>query len=160
MLAGDFDWDTVQMPLNPFDYHYESFAQRVLPVLVKRSIGSIAMKTMGGGMGGGKLPEFSYAQGKLKRAELETGCAMRCHCRFLLCALEWIEMETLEANLASARDFTPFSEVKRSMNALRQRCLPLADGGKIENYKGEIGPFAQTPTGSVFSPNLRLQIGV
>ena len=43
-------------------------------------------------------------------------------------------METLEANLASARDFTPFSEAE--MNALRQRCLPLADGGKIENYKG------------------------
>ena len=40
MLAGDFDWDTVQMPLNPFDYH-RVLHSAFLPVLVKRSIGSV-----------------------------------------------------------------------------------------------------------------------
>ena len=43
-------------------------------------------------------------------------------------------MEMLEANLAATRNFTPFDEAE--MNALRQRCLPLADGGSIETYKG------------------------
>lgn len=129
MLAGDFDWDTVQMPLNPFDYHYESFAQRVLPVLVKRSIGSIAMKTMGGGMGGGK--GVFLRSGEVKAAEL-LRYAMSLPVSTVCVGMD--RMETLEANLASARDFTPFSEAE--MNALRQRCLPLADGGKIENYKG------------------------
>ncbi len=49
MLSKDFDFDTVQMPLNPFDFHYRSFERNVLPLLSKRQIGIIAMKTMGFG---------------------------------------------------------------------------------------------------------------
>ena len=49
MLAQDFDWDALQMPLNLCDAHYRSFARQVLPVALERGIAVIAMKTQGGG---------------------------------------------------------------------------------------------------------------
>ena len=42
-------FDTLQMPLNPIDYHQKSFTRRVLPEAVKRGIGVIAMKTSADG---------------------------------------------------------------------------------------------------------------
>lgn len=42
-----FHFDTVQMPLNVMDAHYRSFAQLVLPELVKQKIGVLGMKSMG-----------------------------------------------------------------------------------------------------------------
>src|SRR4029077_20957695 len=39
--------DTVQMPLNIMDAHYESFEKKVLPVLLKHEIGVLGMKPMG-----------------------------------------------------------------------------------------------------------------
>jgi predicted aldo/keto reductase-like oxidoreductase len=48
--------DTVQMPLNVCDPSFESFQHNVLPVLVERGYGVIAMKTMSGGsMLGGRI---------------------------------------------------------------------------------------------------------
>ncbi len=40
-----FRFDVMQMPLNPVDYHQRSFQQQVVPALVERDIGVIAMKT-------------------------------------------------------------------------------------------------------------------
>jgi aryl-alcohol dehydrogenase-like predicted oxidoreductase len=42
-----FHFDTVQMPLNVMDAHYESFEKKVLPVLLKDNIGVLGMKPMG-----------------------------------------------------------------------------------------------------------------
>lgn len=49
MLAYGYPWDAVQMPMNVFDPHFKSFQKNVLPVLVKRNIGVIAMKTLASG---------------------------------------------------------------------------------------------------------------
>ncbi|MBN1125298.1 MAG: aldo/keto reductase [Sedimentisphaerales bacterium] len=49
MLAYGYPWDAVQMPLNVLDAHYKSFEQHVVPILVRRNIGIIAMKTLGSG---------------------------------------------------------------------------------------------------------------
>lgn len=46
--------DTCQMPLNILDPSFESFQNQVLPVLLNRSYGVIAMKTMSGGSMMGK----------------------------------------------------------------------------------------------------------
>jgi predicted aldo/keto reductase-like oxidoreductase len=43
-----FDFDTVQMPLNVMDAHFRSFGQ-LLPLLVKKQIGVLGMKSMGDG---------------------------------------------------------------------------------------------------------------
>ncbi len=45
--ANDFHFDTVQMPINVMDAHYRSFAAQVLPVLIQKKIGPLAMKTFG-----------------------------------------------------------------------------------------------------------------
>jgi len=45
-----FRFDTVQMPLNVMDAHFRSFAQMVLPELVKQQIGALGMKSMGDGV--------------------------------------------------------------------------------------------------------------
>jgi len=51
-VAADhgFHFDTVQMPLNVMDAHFRSFAQMVLPELVKQDIGVLGMKSMGDGV--------------------------------------------------------------------------------------------------------------
>src|SRR5579859_1854447 len=48
-VAADhgFQFDTAQMPLNVMDAHFRSFAQMVLPELVKEEIGVLGMKSMG-----------------------------------------------------------------------------------------------------------------
>ena len=46
-FAHQFLFDTVQMPLNVMDAHYESFEKKVLPVLMKHDIGVLGMKPMG-----------------------------------------------------------------------------------------------------------------
>jgi aryl-alcohol dehydrogenase-like predicted oxidoreductase len=45
-----FRFDTVQMPLNVMDAHFRSFADKVLPLLVKEGIGVLGMKSMGSGI--------------------------------------------------------------------------------------------------------------
>jgi aryl-alcohol dehydrogenase-like predicted oxidoreductase len=45
-----FHFDTVQMPLNVMDAHFRSFAQMVLPELMKQEIGVLGMKSMGDGV--------------------------------------------------------------------------------------------------------------
>ena len=42
-----FTFDTVQMPLNVMDAHYDSFEKRVLPAAQELDMGIIAMKTFG-----------------------------------------------------------------------------------------------------------------
>ncbi len=48
-LENDFEFDTVQMPLNVMDPHYHSFEKHVLPSLVQANIGVLGMKPMGDG---------------------------------------------------------------------------------------------------------------
>ncbi len=48
MLSMPFEWASVQMPLNVMDVHYRSFQKQVLPMLLQRNIGALAMKSLGG----------------------------------------------------------------------------------------------------------------
>ncbi|WP_410960615.1 hypothetical protein, partial [Salmonella sp. SAL4357] len=48
MLGKPYDWSAVQMPLNVMDVHYRSFQKQVLPELVRRKMGVLAMKSLGG----------------------------------------------------------------------------------------------------------------
>ena len=56
MIGKDFPWDTAQMPINVMDGHYRSFQKEVLPVCLKKNIGVIGMKSLGGGSPRGKIP--------------------------------------------------------------------------------------------------------
>ena len=48
MLAHNYPFDTVQLPLNCFDGTYRSFEQQVLPELERRGIAALGMKSLGG----------------------------------------------------------------------------------------------------------------
>jgi uncharacterized protein len=45
LLRGFDGWETIQMPINLVDPHYESFITNVLPVARKQGLGVIAMKS-------------------------------------------------------------------------------------------------------------------
>jgi len=46
-FAHNFTFDSVQMPLNVMDVHFDSFEKKVLPVLVEHKIGVFGVKPMG-----------------------------------------------------------------------------------------------------------------
>ena len=48
MLAHDYPFDSVQMPLNCFDGTFRSFEQHVLPVVNSRGMAALGMKSLGG----------------------------------------------------------------------------------------------------------------
>lgn len=48
MLNRGFAFDTVQMPINPFDPSFRSFEREVLPVAVQKGMAVFSMKSMGG----------------------------------------------------------------------------------------------------------------
>lgn len=48
MLRTGFPFDSVQMPLNPFDSNFRSFEKQVLPELNQRGIAALGMKPING----------------------------------------------------------------------------------------------------------------
>lgn len=115
-------FDAMQMPINPIDHHQKSFQQRVLPELVRRRIGVIAMKTS--------------ADGALLRERICT--ASECH-RFvwgLPVSVAVVGMERPELVRENARTAraAPMSATERT--ALTTRIAPRSDLS-LEWYKGE-----------------------
>ena len=46
MLSYDYPFDSVQMPLNPFDATYHSFETSVLPEVSRRGMAALGMKSL------------------------------------------------------------------------------------------------------------------
>jgi aryl-alcohol dehydrogenase-like predicted oxidoreductase len=123
MLAQNFPFDTCQMPLNVFDGTYRSFEQEVLPVLNRRGIAPIGMKSLSGNAEAIKqgvvTPEESLRYVlSLPVASLVSGIDSR---------------EVLRQNLDIARRFTPMTLAE--MSALRTRVAPFAKDGRFELFK-------------------------
>jgi aryl-alcohol dehydrogenase-like predicted oxidoreductase len=123
MLAHDFPFDTVQMPLNALDATFRSFQQQVLPEAKKRGVAVLGMKSLGGSgeiaVNGAVTPEegLRYAM-SLPVATTISGMD---------------SLVVLEQNLSVARGFKPFGE--QEMAALRDRVRPLAADGRYELFK-------------------------
>ena len=123
MLAMDFQWDTVQLPVNLLDYHFRSFAQTILPLLRARGIGIIGMKSLGGNRQGvlelGISPQeaISYALSQ----PIDT----------LVSGMD--SLEYLQQNLEIARNFQPLTPKRQ--DELRQSVALRAAQGDLENYK-------------------------
>ena len=123
MLAHNYPFDTVQMPLNCFDGTYRSFEQQVLPELERRGIAALGMKSLGGDgqpiLHGIVSPHeaLRYAM-SLPVATTITGID---------------SLDVLRQNLMIARGFTAM--VPEEMQVLRRRCQPFAADGHLELYK-------------------------
>jgi aryl-alcohol dehydrogenase-like predicted oxidoreductase len=124
MLARDFPFDTVQMPLNCLDATFRSFAQQVLPEAVRRGMAVFGMKSLGGS---GEIVKYGAATPAeaLRYAMSVPGVATT------ISGNESVDI--LQQNLAVARGFTPMTAPE--MTALRERCRGLAADGRYELFK-------------------------
>lgn len=122
MLAGDFPFDTIQMPMSILDYHYRSFQNTVLPKALERQVGVLAMKTLGGGgvpkSGAATVEECLRYSMSLQVSTVVSGMQT---------------MEELRQNIATAKAFTPMDNAE--MVALRERTQSYGSDGRFEAYK-------------------------
>jgi predicted aldo/keto reductase-like oxidoreductase len=137
--------ETCQMPLNVCDPSFESFQQHVLPVLLKKKYGVLAMKTMAGGsMMGGRIDTTPQdiktkdipdvvAKTDLTMANLHQYVyslpisSLISGCRFTY---------ELEDNVQVLRDMKKIS--KKDLAKLEELAKPYA-GLIVENYKRVLG---------------------
>ena len=121
-FAHQFTFDTVQMPLNVMDAHYNSFEKRVLPVLLKHNIGVLGMKPLGDHMileskTVTPIECLHYAM-NLPTSVVITGCD---------------SLPILEQALKAARTFKPMN--KDEVATLLARTSKAAQDGQYEQYK-------------------------
>lgn len=121
-VQNNFMFDTVQMPLNVMDAHYDSFAELVLPVLVQHDIGVLGMKSMGDQVilrsGAVTASECLRYAMTLPTSLVITGCD---------------SMAILQQAINIARTFRPMTDEERT--TLLARTAPLAGNGEFEPYK-------------------------
>jgi aryl-alcohol dehydrogenase-like predicted oxidoreductase len=118
----NFSFDAVQMPLNVMDAHFRSFGTEVLPVLVRKQIGVLGMK--------------SLAAGIILRSN--TASALEC-LQYALSlptsvVITGIEsMENLEQAFTAAKTYSALS--KTDIDGILAKTLVAAGGGRYEPFK-------------------------
>ncbi|MBV8203177.1 MAG: aldo/keto reductase [Acidobacteria bacterium] len=120
--AHHFTFDTVQMPLNVMDVHFNSFAERVLPVALGRHMGVLGMKPMGDHhiLDSKAVTPFEclhYAM-NLPVSVVITGCD---------------SLPILRQAIDAAKSFRPLDAAQ--LAALKDKTAPAARDGKYELYK-------------------------
>ena len=120
--AHKFTFDSVQMPLNVMDHHFNSFEAKVLPVLEKQNIGVLGMKPMGDTLilqskTVSPVECLHYAM-NLPTSVVITGCD---------------SMQILQQALDAARSFQPLE--KEQVTALLSKTAKAAQAGQFELYK-------------------------
>jgi predicted aldo/keto reductase-like oxidoreductase len=117
-----FAFDTVQMPLNVMDPHFKSFERMVLPVLLQKNAGILAMKPLGSGdilkSGVVSAPECLRYSLSLPASVVITGCE---------------NVGDVDQAVTVARSFQPLT--KDEVTALLERTRPKATDGQFELFK-------------------------
>jgi predicted aldo/keto reductase-like oxidoreductase len=119
---NNFTFDSVQMPLNPMDAHFKSFAKNVVPRLVKEGVGVLGMKPLAGG------------------AIIRTNTVTAIDCLHYAMNLPTSVVITgidseriLDQALQAVKTFQPFSE--KDLAALLAKTKGLGEGGAQEVFK-------------------------
>jgi aryl-alcohol dehydrogenase-like predicted oxidoreductase len=123
MLSYDYAFDTVQMPLNPFDATFRSFEQTVLPEVLRRGMAPLGMKSMGG--------EGQPVKAGVVTPDEALRYAMSLPVAATVSGID--SLEVLRQNLRIARGLTPMREDE--MQALRERVRAEAADGHFELFK-------------------------
>jgi len=117
-----FQFDAVQLPINVMDHHYRSFAQLVVPELVKRNIGILGMKALGNGiiLKSGTVTAIECLHYALNQptSVVITG---------------FDSMAVLDQAFEAVRSFEPMSEA--ALNALLAKTADAGARGKFEKFK-------------------------
>ncbi len=121
-FAHNFTLNSAQMPLNLMDAHFDSFEQKVVPVLVKHNIGVLGMKPMGDGLilqskTATPVECLQYAM-TLPTNVVITGCD---------------SMKILQQALGVARNFKPLDH--EQVAGLLAKTEEAAKNGQWELYK-------------------------
>jgi aryl-alcohol dehydrogenase-like predicted oxidoreductase len=122
-LATGFPFDSVQMPLNPFDSQFRSFEQRVLPELNRRGIAALGMKPLQGG--GDAIKKGAVTARDALRY------AMSLPVTTTLTGME--KLEVLRQNLEIGQHFQPMTPAE--MQRIRDSVREYAADGRFELYK-------------------------
>jgi aryl-alcohol dehydrogenase-like predicted oxidoreductase len=126
MLAKPHEWDSAQMPINVMDPHYRSFINEVVPVCLKKNVGVIGMKGLGGGFPQGRfLSHAGLTSDECYRFCLSQGIAVQ--------VVGISSKAQLDADVALARSFKPLSRAEAHRMASRVR--DIAGDGRHELFK-------------------------
>ena len=133
MLNRGFHFDTVQMPINPFDPSYRSFERNVLPVAVQKGMAVFSMKSMSGS-------GESIVNGALTPTEALSYAMSVPGVSTTISGMD--SMEVLDQNLQILRNFQPLSE--KQMADLREHGRQFRDGRyelfkSTMKYDGDLG---------------------
>ena len=124
MLATGFPFDSVQMPLNPFDANFElSFERLVLPELNRRNIAALGMKPICGS--GAPVKE------SLITAEEMLRYAMSLPVTTTITGMD--NLDVARQAIRVAQNFRPMSAAE--MQSLRDRVRPFSLDARFEPYK-------------------------
>jgi aryl-alcohol dehydrogenase-like predicted oxidoreductase len=137
--AHGFTFDTVQMPLNVMDAHYESFQRKVLPELVAHDIGVLGMKPLGSGL---FLRSKPLADGAVTPVEC-LQYPMNLPTSVVITGCDTVGI--LKQAINAAYRFKPLA--KPALEQLLARTAPVAGRGDWEKYK-----TSQTFDGTARSP--------
>jgi predicted aldo/keto reductase-like oxidoreductase len=117
-----FVFDTVQMPVNALDEHYNSFGQKVIPVAHEHGMAILGMKPLSNG---------AILKTNTISAVEALHYAMSVPVTMTITGCESIA--NLEQALGVARNFKPMSEQQKL--AVLQKTAPVSDAGRFEAYK-------------------------
>jgi predicted aldo/keto reductase-like oxidoreductase len=120
--AHDFKLDTVQMPINVMDAHFDSFAAKVLPALAKAGVGALGMKPLGGTV---ILRSRTVTPIECLQYALSTSVDV------VITGMD--SMDILNQALQTAHNFKPLSETE--LAAILAKTAPVAQSGQFELYK-------------------------
>ena len=133
MLSRGFPFDTVQMPINPFDPSNRSFERDVLPLAVQKGMAVFSMKTMGGS-------GEPIVQGALTPTEALSYALSVPGVSTTVSGMD--SMAVLDQNLQILRNFQPLGQ--QQMDELRAHGRKFNDGRfelfkSTVKYDGDIG---------------------
>jgi uncharacterized protein len=133
MFDRGFHFDTVQMPINPFDPSYRSFERNVLPVAVRKGMAVFSMKSMSGS-------GESIVSGALTPTEALSYAMSVPGVSTTISGMD--SMAVLNQNLEILHNFQPLSETQ--MADLREHGRQFRDGRyelfkSTMKYDGDLG---------------------
>jgi predicted aldo/keto reductase-like oxidoreductase len=126
MLNRGYKFDTVQMPINPFDPSYRSFEKNVLPVAVQKGMAVFSMKSMSGS-------GESIVHGALTPTEALSYAMSVPGVSTTISGMD--SMGILDQNLAILQNFKPLAE--EQMAELREHGRQFNDG-RYELFKSSV----------------------
>jgi predicted aldo/keto reductase-like oxidoreductase len=126
MLGKPYEWASAQMPINVMDAHYRSFQKEVVPECLKKNVGVIGMKSLGGGSPKGRIP----TETKITAPEC-IRYALSLPISTLVVGL--LSMDDLKQALEVARGFKPMTDADKEK--LLTMAKPDAGDGRLELFK-------------------------